>query len=334
MDLFVQLFGGMLIFVYHCFDRIVIHGYLSNLSRPEQVVFFFREVAGVPVVSKEVLSCRTAEYQNWVEAFARNHQMPIEWAEKKVRKEDYVLPYLRRMTKADAYGVYFIFKSMEQGAAFRISTPGYPVKDPNYRILAPQRRRFTHYYFYIRDEVLGPMVIRVASFFPFQTSYYLNGHSFMEQELKRAQTGFRKSDNAFLAAGDTAALQAAADRLSPEIIRARLDYWTLILGPKFSAKERERMKLSRFYAINQIEYCRNFIFKRNFPIHKLFERSGEIGLWRLTANRIAGISGTRLNRRMKGKLSTVIGQIEHGHPSFAKASKGFMSSAPASKTPS
>jgi hypothetical protein len=38
--------------------------------------------------------------------------------------------------------------------------------------------------------------MRVASFFPFQTSYYLNGHSFIEQELKRGQIGFRKSDNA------------------------------------------------------------------------------------------------------------------------------------------
>jgi pyrroline-5-carboxylate reductase len=42
MDLFVELFGSMLAFVYHCFDRIVIHGYLSSLSRPEQVVYFFR----------------------------------------------------------------------------------------------------------------------------------------------------------------------------------------------------------------------------------------------------------------------------------------------------
>ena len=31
------------------------------------------------------------------------------------------------------------------------------------------------------------------------------------------------------------------------------------------------MNLLRFYAIWQIEYCRNFIFKRNFPIHKIFE---------------------------------------------------------------
>ena len=130
------------------------------------------------------------------------------------------------MSKKNAYGVYFIFKSMEQGPTFRISVPKYPTKDPHYRILARQRSRFTHYYFYIRDETLGPMVMRVASFLPFQTTYYLNGHTFIEQELNRAQVGFRKNENAFLAIDDVAALQAAADRSSPEIIRKQLDYWT------------------------------------------------------------------------------------------------------------
>src|SRR3984957_6900354 len=316
MELFTKLFGGFLLFVYHCFDRIVIHGYLSGLSRPEQVVHFFRKVVGIPVLNKEILSQRTADYQNWVEAFARNHNIPIQWAEKGVRKEDYVQPWLRRMTKRNAYGVYFIFKSMEQGPSFRVSVPKYPTKDPNHRILARQRSRFTHDYFYIRDEVLGPMVMRVATFFPFQTTYYLNGHNFIEQELNRAQLGFRKNDNAFLAIDDVAALQAAADRLSPDIIRERLDYLTLILGPKFSVKERKRVKLSRFYAISQIEYCRNFIFKRNFPIHKLFERGCELGLWRLTAHKITEIFGARLHRRLPGKLATVIDQIEHGHHVF------------------
>jgi hypothetical protein len=66
MELFTQLFGDLLAFVYHCFDRIVIYGYLSGLSRPEQVVHFFRQVVGVPVVSKEVLSQRTDDYQAWV----------------------------------------------------------------------------------------------------------------------------------------------------------------------------------------------------------------------------------------------------------------------------
>jgi hypothetical protein len=316
MELFTQLFGNLLAFVYHCFDRIVIYGYLSGLSRPERVVNFFHQVVGVPVISREILSQRTADYQNWVEAFARNHRIPIEWAEKGVRKENHVLPWQRRMVRAENYGVYYILKSMEQGPTFRVTVPKYPTKDANYRILARQRSRFTHYYFYIRDETLGPMVMRVASFLPFQTTYYLNGHSFIEQELNRAQIGFRKTDNAFLAVDDVTALQAAADRLSPEIIRQRLDYWTLILGPKFSAKERTRLSLSRFYAIAQIEYCRNFIFKRHFPIHKLFDRSCELGLWRLTGDKIAAIFGTRVNRRMRGKLATIIDRVEHGHHVF------------------
>ena len=316
MELFAKLFDSLLVFVYHCFDRIVIHGYLSGLSRPEQVVYFFRHVLGIPVVSKEVLRQRTDDYRNWVEAFARNHKIPMEWAEKDLRKENYVLPALRRMETRNAFGVYFIFKSMEQGRTFRISLPKFATQDPNHRILAGQRSRFTHYYFYIRDEVLGPIIVRVASFFPFHTTYWLNGHSFMERELTKTGIGFHKNDNAFLAVDDVAALQTAADRLSPPIIRKQLDYWTLILGPKFSKKERGQMNLSRFYAIAQIEYCRNFIFRRHFPIHKIFERSCEIGLWRMTAHRISEIFGVRLTKKLRGKLATLLEQIEHGHHVF------------------
>jgi hypothetical protein len=316
MELFAKLFSSLLVFVYHCFDRIVIHGYLSGVSRPEQVVYFFRQVLGIPVVSKETLSRRTNDYRDWVEAYARNHRIPIEWAEKGLRKEDHVVPTLRRLEKKNAYGVYFIFKSMEQGRTFRISVPKFPTQDPNYRILAPQRSRFTHFYFYIRDEVLGPIIVRVASFFPFQTTYWLNGHCFIERELTKAGVGFHKNDNAFLGIDDVAALQAAADRLSPAIIRKQLDYWTLIVGPKFSQKERKQINLSRFYAIAQVEYCRNFIFKRHFPIHKIFERSCEIGLWLMTANRISEIFGVRLTKKLRGKLSAVVEQIEHGHHVF------------------
>jgi hypothetical protein len=149
-------------------------------------VHLFRQVVGVPVVGKEVLSQRTADYQAWVEAFARNHRLPIEWAEKGVRKEDHVVPWQRRMASTDIYGVYFIFKSMEQGATFRLTVPKYATKDPNYRILARQRSRLTHYYFYIRDKTLGPMVMRVASFFPFQTTYYLRNPA-MPPRLERGR---------------------------------------------------------------------------------------------------------------------------------------------------
>src|SRR5438105_4043022 len=160
--------------------------------------------------------------------------MPMEWAEKGVRKEEYVRPWLRRMERAGQYGVYFIFQSMEQGPSFRCSKPKFATNDPNHRILAQQRSRFMHYYFYLRDETLGPMVMPMATFFPFQTTDYLNSHSVLEQEMNRAKIGFRKNDNAFLAVDDATTLQSAADRLTGKVIGERLDYWTLLLGPKFS----------------------------------------------------------------------------------------------------
>ena len=320
--MFSKLFGNFIAFVYHCFDRIVIHGYLSGLSRPEQVVHFFRRIVGVPVVSKEILSERTANYQNWVEAFARNHRVPIEWAEKGVRKEDYVLRWLRRMIRTNRYGVYFIFKSMEQGTTFRISVPKYPTADPNYRILAHQRSRFTHYYFYIRDEVLGPMVMRVASFFPFQTTYYLNGHSSSSRELNRAQVGFRKHDNAFLAIDDVAALQAAADRLSPPIIRKRLDYWTFLLGPKFSPRSESRSTCRASMPSRRSSTAATSSSSATFPSTSCSSAAANSAC---AAHRRQDCrSGTRLHRRMRGKLATIIDQIEHGHHVFAPTQHAFL----------
>jgi len=68
-------------FLYHCFDRIVIQGYLPLLTRPEHIVHFFRDVHGQYPITPQVLAKRTLEYRGWVEAYARNHKIPIMKAE-------------------------------------------------------------------------------------------------------------------------------------------------------------------------------------------------------------------------------------------------------------
>ena len=321
METFAKLFGSLVVFVYHCFDRMVILGHMPLLTRPEHIVHFFRDVHGTYPITKEALRQRTDEYHRWVDAFARNQAIPVEWAQKGVRKEDYVRPALHRMERQQRFGVYFILKSMELGPSFRISTPKFPTADPHYRLIAPQRGRYTHYYFYIRDEVLGPMLLCVGSFLPFHITYYLNGHHFIERELLRLGLRFRKDDNAFLATADPVALQAAADRLSPAIIRQRLEHWTWTVGPKFSPKDRAAINLRRHYSLQQVEYCRNLIFRRNLPIHKLFERSCDIGLLRLTPDKITQIFGFRLTKRFRGKLQTLLEQVEHGHHVFRACAK-------------
>jgi hypothetical protein len=313
METFAKLFEHFLVFVYHCFDRIVIQGYLPLLTRPAHIVHFFRDVHGPYPITPQVLAKRTPEYRAWVEAYARNHKIPIKSPEKGVSKESFVRPFLQRMERSNQHGVYCIIPSMERGSTFRSQPPKFPTEDPNYRIIRRVPSRFLHYYFYVRDPMIGPLAMCVGTYLPFQTTYDRNGHNFIEIELRRQGVTFRKDDNAFLSTADPKALQAAADKLSASIIEKRLNYWSWLLAPKFSEKDRKAVNLQREYSINQIEYCRNFIFKRNFPIHKIFERSCEMGLVRLTADKVAHIFGVRVSKRLRGKLYSVLENLDHGH---------------------
>lgn len=318
MELFTKLFGTWLVFVYHCFDRVVLSGYLMGLQRPGQIVYWLQQVLGIEAITKEVLSSRTEAYVRWVESFARNQSMEIRWHDEGVRMEDYVRPYLDRMERQGRFGVYFIFQAMERGWTFRPGrlvqrTPGGPA---DYPILRRYRSRYRYYYFYIRDEVLGALAIRIGTFIPFEASYYLNSHHFIERQLLAEGVDFRKDDNAFLWTADPLALQAAADRFLPEVIQPRLNYWTVALGPKFTKRDRLNARLERSYYLHQVEYCLNFIFKRNHPIRKVFERSCELSLWRMTGEKIWRAFGKGHRDRIKGKLQTIMDGIEHGQHVF------------------
>ena len=58
MEEFARLFGSLPTLVYHCFDRIVIRGHLPLLTRPENIVHFFRDVHAIGAITKD--ACVTA----------------------------------------------------------------------------------------------------------------------------------------------------------------------------------------------------------------------------------------------------------------------------------
>jgi hypothetical protein len=123
METFRKLFASLLVLVYHCFDRVVIQGYLPLLTRPAHIVYFFRDVHGIYPITKQALRQRTRDYQHWVETFARNHRIPIQWPDPDMKKkglgpEDCARPYLLAMEHRKRFGVYFIFKTMEPGSQF------------------------------------------------------------------------------------------------------------------------------------------------------------------------------------------------------------------------
>jgi hypothetical protein len=321
MQLFCKLFSAWIQFVYHTFDRIVINGYLDFFRAESHVVVFFQQVRKESVITKAVLRQRTAEYVRWIESYARRQKIPLEWVPKikgkPLRHEEIVGPALERARRAQRFGVYYILMTMERGRTFRSIQLRHPTQDPNYRMIRPEFCQYRHYYFYIYDPILGAMALRVGSFLPFQVCAYLNGHEFIARYLTLRKIRYTQADNAFTAVADPKALQRAANALNAKTIRQRLRYWSFTLGPKFSQKERRACKgLGRSWAIQQVEYCWNVIFKRNWPIRHIFERCCELSLYSFTADRIGQIFGHRITRHLHGKLQTVLEKVEYGRHVF------------------
>jgi hypothetical protein len=314
VDRLSELLGRHVQLSYTAWDRIVLNGYLDRLQRPENISYFFREVVGVPAVTPEVLMSRTAPYRAWVARYAAEHAIPLVAAPKGQRKEDVVAPYYRRFQATE--GVVAILTSTESGRTFVSYTPRYPPSggDPGYRLLHPARKRFLHYYFYLLDPVLGPMSVRVGTFLPFTLAVFLNGHSFLAQELTRLGVGFRKDDNAFLAVDDLAALAAAAERLTPQLIERRCRYWVRHLAPRFTAEEGAAVDLHYRYSVAQIELATDLIFRRSAPLKALFRRATELGILLGGADRTTHLFGRRITARYGGKLQTVLDRRNEGQP--------------------
>jgi hypothetical protein len=314
VDRLSAVLGQAVQFVYTCWDRIVLIGYIERLQRPENLIHFFHDIVGIDCIEPAVLEQRTKAYRAWVLRTTEEQGTPLLAAPRGVRKEELVEPYYRRLKGAE--GVACVLTSLEQGRTF-VSYPLHrkpPSGDANYRLIKACRKRFLHYYWYVLDPVMGPMSVRVASYFPFNVTCYLNGHSFVAQELTRADVRFRKADNAFLAVGDVPALQAAADRITAVLLQRRCNYWVRRLVPVFSPHEREAVRPGYRYSMAQMELATDVVFKRSAPLTALFRRACELGVLVGGANRTTHLFGRRINRHYQGKLQTVLDQRDAGHP--------------------
>jgi len=307
LENFYKLFLSKIKFSYDSFDRIVLNGYISSFHKAGNLTFYFKFILKHLYVNKKLLFSVTENYKNVVEDFAKNNQLSCEYVEKGVRKDDFVKKYRQRFERKEKFGVYYIMKSTENESTFRVVRPNRKDCDEeNY--LSKTRKPFTHYYFYVHDDILGNLCIRVASYLPFKITVYLNGHSYLERCFKKKKVLYKKRDNAFLNIKDIDQLLKAKENFTPELIQERINYWLDEIGPKL-----EKYPVSYDYFIDQIELARNFVFKGNFFIRELFNRSCELSLQMISIDRVRQIFQSRAK---VGEISTSLNRLEEGYYVF------------------
>ena len=147
-------------------------------------------------------------------------------------------------------------------------------KQDNRWHLELKQRWVDHYNFYINDARWGRMFVRVCPYFPFSARVCLNQHHWLAQCLRERGIPVRQCGNAFLRCAEPEALQALADSLTPQDIRACGQKWLAALTPFFTPREGEQAGCQHRLFFAQTEYCDNLIFKRRAAVDERRRRTG------------------------------------------------------------
>jgi hypothetical protein len=304
MNTFYEHHENSIRFGYRCFDRILINGLIQPFQQPERVVGFFNTYRQQYPVSKAVLTDIATQYQRWVIAQAKTWGTPIVEAPAG-RRDAFVEPYFHR---AQPDQVVVIVKGREPA---RILTA--IGKDDRWH-LQYARRWIVQYNFYLNDAEWGRMFVRLCPYFPFSARVCLNQHHWLATRMRAEGIRFRQESNAFLTCSDPARLQALADSLTARDIDRCAQKWLRAFTPFFTPTERRTASCQHRLFFAQVEYCDNLIFDRRAALDALGDRLLEANRSIGQPTKLATIFGRKVTKRYRGKLETVIEDLDLPNP--------------------
>jgi hypothetical protein len=120
--------------------------------------------------------------------------------------------------------------------------------------------------------------------------------------------------DAFLSCSDPARLQALADSLTGRDLERCGQKWLRALTPFFTPTERRQAACHHRLFFAQVEYCDNLIFRRRAALDALGERLLDANRTIGQPTKLAMIFGRKVTKRHRGKLETVIEDLDLPNP--------------------
>jgi hypothetical protein len=304
MNTFYEHHQDSIRLAYRCFDRILLNGLMQSFQRPERVVGFFTTYRQLYPVSKLVLKDIARQYEYWVTARAKGWGAPIVEPPDRQRRDAFVERYFRR---AEPDQVVVILKAREP-ARILIAIG----KDDRWH-LEYAWRWVNQYNFYVLDREWGRLFVRVCPYFPFSARVCLNQHHWLANRLDAEGIAFRQCSNAFLTCSDPPRLQQLADALTPYHLARCAQKWLRAFTPFFTPTER-RSEAWHHLFLSQVEYCDNLVFRRRAALDALGERLFDANRTIGQPTKLATIFGRKVTTRYRGKLETVIEDLDLPNP--------------------
>ncbi len=293
-------------FGYRCFDRLLLNGLIQPFQQPERVVGFFNTYRQQYPVSRDVLRDIAEQFQNWVVNRSQKWGAPILEAPQN-RRDQFMDSYFR---KAKPNQVVAIIKGREP-ARMMIAIGN--KKDDRWHLQMAQRW-VVQYNFYVNDEHWGRMFVRMCPYLPFSARVCLTQHHWLALRMREEGIDFQQCTNAFLKCSNPARLQELADSLTVRDLLQCGQKWLATFTPFFTERERKQAGCRHRLFFAQVELCDNLIFRRRAALDQMGERLLDANRTIGQPNKITVIFGRKITRQYRGKLQTVIEDLNLPNP--------------------
>ena len=174
--------------------------------------------------------------------------------------------------------------------------------------------------FYFNDRSRGRVFVRLCP-------YLLSRHGSTSISITgwpincgKKELNFQQCSNAFLNCKDPKRLQVLADSLTSRDLLTCAHKWLAAFTPFFTDQERRQAGCQHRLFFAQVDYCDNLIFHRRAALDQLGERLLDANRTIGQPHKITTIFGPKVTKQYRGKLQTVIEDIQLPNLSAQSAS--------------
>lgn len=266
---FSEHYADLLEGQYDCIDRIVLNAYYPKLLSGGGLRDWWRQFQGSDEgLNTAALMRMAGVVSQRVQAYCKKNNIPFIHYQTGERKHE---DAAKLLPSDGAYeGIFAIFCSRATSLLWEVREFG------NGKIDIRRKKKpslVNHYYFHIKDKQWGHICIRMCAHPPFSCNVILNGHEWVENHKQAANLEFTKESNCFTSYTDGEKLSRVADTLKHqgqlEKVCQRWVYGCLWFALDYEAQK--RTGFSYKFSVYQVEYSRNFLFKRGRQLDNVYQ---------------------------------------------------------------
>ena len=254
---------------YDCIDRVVLNAYYPKLLSGGGLRDWWRQLKGNDSDLNTVALMRMAGVVSQrVQAYCKKNNMPFVHYQTGERKHEDAAKLLP--LDASFEGIFAIFCSRATSLLWEVREFG------NGKIDIRRKKKASlvnHYYFHIKDKQWGHVCIRMCAHPPFSCNIILNGHEWVGNHRQTAGLAVTKENNCFTSYRDGEKLSQIADTLKHqgqlEKVCQRWIYSCLWFALDYEGQK--RTGFSYRFSVYQVEYSRNFLFKRGRQLDDVYQ---------------------------------------------------------------